>query len=125
MLVLKPLEHCLVACSGGSGTDDTAVIEAKISEVQGKGAASPLEGATVRISGVVSGDFQDNDTDKRSNLGGFFLQSINPDADPATSEGVFVFDGNSPDVDVIIVPFTGVTVLLPSDSLNEIPNEPE
>jgi len=61
-----------------------------IHEVQGDGAASPLAGNLVEVEGVVVGDFQSTTTE----LGGFFLQEENgdADADPATSEGVFVFD---------------------------------
>lgn len=70
-----------------------------IYEVQGSGAASPLVGQSVTIRGVVIGDFQDSDADDASNLGGFYLQSV-PDADFNTSDGVFVFDGNNPAVDV-------------------------
>jgi len=65
----------------------------------------------VTISAVVSGDFQDNDSDSTRNLGGFFVQREAPDSDPNTSEGVFVFDGTSPAVDVTVgdrVEVTGV-----------------
>ena len=51
------------------------------------------------VTGVVTGDFQDSDADVTSSLGGFYLQSV-PDGDPATSDGVFVFDGATPAVDV-------------------------
>ena len=82
-----------------------------ISAVQGSGISSPLEGQSVTISAIVSGDFQDNDTDTTRNLGGFFVQQETPDTDSSTSEGVFVFDGNSPSVDVDVgdrVEVTGV-----------------
>ena len=94
----------VAACGGGGGggspttppppTDRTA-----ITEIQGSGASSPLEGQTVTIRGLVTGDFQDNDADERSNLGGFYVQGI-PDGDLATSEGVFVHDGPNPATDV-------------------------
>ncbi|MFG3439544.1 ExeM/NucH family extracellular endonuclease [Nonomuraea sp. NPDC047897] len=58
----------------------------RISEVQGSGDATPLAGQTVRVEGVVTGDFQRSDQ-----LSGFFLQDPAPDADPATSEGLFAF----------------------------------
>ena len=48
------------------------------------------------ITGVVTGDFQENDEDQASNLGGFYLQSESPDDKPETSDGIFVFDGNEP-----------------------------
>ena len=42
------------------------------------------------------GDFQGTDR-----LSGFFLQQHDPDDDPATSEGIFVYDaGRGPDVDL-------------------------
>jgi predicted extracellular nuclease len=53
----------------------------------------------VTVEGVVTGDFQDNDTDASRNLGGFYIQNT-PDADPASSDAVFVFDGSNPSVDV-------------------------
>lgn len=92
------------ACGGGgSGTaapvpsDDAAT---PIAAVQGRGAESPLEGGEVTVRGIVSGDFQDNDGDPSNNLGGFYLQSEIRDSDAQTSDGIFVFDGGSPSVDV-------------------------
>ncbi|GGS49022.1 hypothetical protein GCM10010156_04600 [Planobispora rosea] len=58
----------------------------QIAQVQGSGDASPLAGQTVRVEGVVTADFQ-----QPNQLNGFFLQDPTPDADPATSEGLFVF----------------------------------
>lgn len=96
----------LAACSDGSDNDNgstgAAPLQLTISAVQGPGAASPHDGAVVSISGIVSGDFQENDADSMSNLGGFYLQNQTPDADPATSEGIFVFDGIAPRVDVAV-----------------------
>ena len=74
--------------------------QVSIAEVQGSGSASPLVGQVVSISGVVTGDFQDNDSDDASNLGGFYIQQQTPDADAMTSDGIFVFDGNNPATDV-------------------------
>jgi predicted extracellular nuclease len=68
--------------------------------IQGSGTASPLEGANVTISAIVTGDFQDNDADSTRNLGGFYVQQETSDADPNTSDGIFVFDGDRPPVDV-------------------------
>ncbi|MET7462849.1 ExeM/NucH family extracellular endonuclease [Nonomuraea sp. NPDC005501] len=64
---------------------DTAATH-RISQVQGSGDATPLAGQTVRVEGVVTGDFQRSDQ-----LGGFFLQDPRPDSDPATSEGLFAY----------------------------------
>jgi predicted extracellular nuclease len=69
-------------------------------DVQGCGNVSPMDGQSVKVRGIVTGDFQTGDADSQSELGGFFLQEENPDTDPATSEGVFVFDGFEPSVDV-------------------------
>ena len=56
-----------------------------VARVQGAGHRSPFEGAwVVGVKGLVTGV----DRDPRST--GFFLESSRPDADPATSEGVFV-----------------------------------
>ena len=63
----------------------------QIAEVQGSGATSPLVGQIVRIEGVVTGDFQ-----APGLVGGFYLQDDSPDADPATSDGVLVFDNSAP-----------------------------
>ena len=71
----------------GLGTivnDDVILIH----DVQGPGAATPIPGATVTVEGVVVGDYQGS-----TQLSGFFLQEEDADVDanPATSEGIFVF----------------------------------
>lgn len=64
-----------------------------ISAVQGDGSASPLAGTEVAIEGVVVGDFQNNASIDDGNLNGFYLQSYTADVDanPLTSEGIFVY----------------------------------
>jgi uncharacterized repeat protein (TIGR01451 family) len=59
-----------------------------IHDVQGNGAATPIPGSSVTVEGVVIGDFQG-----ANQLSGFFLQEedADADADPATSEGIFIF----------------------------------
>jgi len=97
----------LAAACGGSGGGGTAPVPSDpppdgttlIYDVQGSGTTSPLEGQVVTIQGVVTGDFQEDDANELSNLGGFYVQDI-PDGDFATSDGIFVFDGNNPTVDV-------------------------
>lgn len=66
--------------------DDVAIVP--IHDVQGPGASSPIVGASVTVEGVV--------TAVRSN--GFYVQEEDAevDADPATSEGVFVFTAGMP-----------------------------
>jgi len=63
-----------------------------IHEVQGSGAASPLVNQNVTVEGIVVGDFQ-----AAGELKGFHLQeeSNEADADPLTSEGLFVYDGGA------------------------------
>lgn len=76
-------------------------VSTPISAIQGAGAASPYAGVTgVVVEAVVVGDFQGSDR-----LRGFYLQDSDADSDaePRTSNGIFVFDrgafGNV-DVDV-------------------------
>lgn len=68
-----------------------------ISAVQGSGLDSPEVGNTVVIEGVVVGDFQNNGMPDNGDLNGFFVQEEDADADgdPATSEGIFVYDPGS------------------------------
>ncbi len=93
----------LAACGGGSSNDTPPPPPpsgfASIGEVQGTGPTSPLEGRSVRVRGVVTGDFQENDADRRRNLGGFYIAGA-PDGSDESSDGVFVFDGNNPSTDV-------------------------
>jgi len=56
-----------------------------IGSVQGPGAASPVAGQTVRVEGVVVGDFQ-----APGGLSGYFLQD-GGDGDALTSDGISVF----------------------------------
>ena len=60
-----------------------------MSAVQGSAATSPVVGTVVTVQGVVVGDYQGT-----GGLQGFHLQEedADADADPATSEGLFVFD---------------------------------
>ncbi|MEO6325784.1 MAG: ExeM/NucH family extracellular endonuclease [Thermoanaerobaculia bacterium] len=68
----------------------------RIHDVQGNGAATPIPGATVTVEGIVIAEFQGSPANVK--LGGFFLQEedADADADPATSEGIFVFCGACP-----------------------------
>lgn len=58
-----------------------------ISEVQGNGASSPVVGTAVTVEAIVVGDFQGT-----NQLDGFFVQEevADYDANPASSEGLFV-----------------------------------
>ena len=102
------LAGSLIACGGGGGSSSPPPppppppppTGTAIADIQGSGAVSPLDGQTVTIAGVVTGDFQDGDANIVDSLSGFYLQSETPDGDPATSDAVFVFDGSTPAVDV-------------------------
>lgn len=85
----------------------------KVSAIQGNGASqlaggahddvSPLDGQSVVIEGIVVGDYQSIPQSTRSGeLRGFFLEEEagDQDADPGTSEGLFVFTGSAPVLDV-------------------------
>ena len=90
--------------ANGCGGGGPGPLPFKIHEVQGSGLISPKDGDTVIIEGIVVGDFQDT-VGSNGDLNGFFVQEedVDADADPATSEGIFVFDGSSlPDEDVAI-----------------------
>ena len=100
--ILLAIPVFMAACGGGGAGAGTVAAPSgvtAIGEIQGSGPISPLEGRKVTISGVVTGDFQDDDADERRNLGGFFVLG-SPDGNAATSDGIFVFDGKGPVVDV-------------------------
>ena len=66
-----------------------------IHDVQGNGSDSPANGNTVTVEAIVVGDYQ---TQGSGQLRGFFLQEEDADVDanPATSEGIFVFCSSCP-----------------------------
>ena len=74
-------------------TCDTVVTHT-IPEVQGSGESTPLDGQTVTVDGVVVADLQDGGYD------GFHLQDPDGDGDPATSDGIFIYAPDGPDVAV-------------------------
>ncbi|MBL8773441.1 MAG: endonuclease/exonuclease/phosphatase family protein [Phenylobacterium sp.] len=78
----------------GTGTilnDDTTPVP--IHDIQGAGHISPLNGAHVFTTGIVTAI----DT---TGARGFWIQDPNPDANDATSEAIFVFTGAAPTVSV-------------------------
>lgn len=102
----------------GTGTinnDDVSLTP--IHDIQGPGASSPIVGSSVTTTGVVTG--------MKSN--GFFIQEPDAtvDADPATSEGVFVFTNAAPPVAAAVgnlVQVTGTVVeFVPSQDLLQPP----
>ncbi len=74
-----------------------------ISVIQGDGAQSVLDGDKVVVEAIVVGDFQRGNGENGS-LDGFFLQEEDSDADAdlETSEGILVYTGSSPSVDVSV-----------------------
>lgn len=63
-----------------------------IHDIQGSGSSVTNSGATVRVQAIVVGDYQESDE-----LDGFYIQEETTDEDgnDATSEGIFVYCGNS------------------------------
>jgi predicted extracellular nuclease len=65
---------------------------ARIHDIQGGSWVSPYDGKSVsNVPGVVTAV-------RTSGSKGFWFQDPNPDADPATSEGLFVYTGSAPTV---------------------------
>ena len=84
---LSNATNATIATADGTGTilnDDITPIH----DIQGNGAASPIAGSNVLTRGIVTG--------VKSN--GFFIQApdADVDADPNTSEGIFVFTSAAP-----------------------------
>ncbi|GAA1144721.1 ExeM/NucH family extracellular endonuclease [Nocardioides aquiterrae] len=101
----------LARAAGGVDTDDnsadlasadlspnasTVVPVRTIPQIQGTGATTPLNGATVATSGVVTAAYAPG----TGNFAGFYLQTAGydpaNDATPGASDGIFVFTGSLP-----------------------------
>lgn len=95
----------------GQGTivNDDGMTITPIHDIQSNGSTSPLVGQTVSIRGIVVGDFENSPT--ITNLSGFYVQEedADVDADPATSEGIFVFEGVNTNDDVQVGDLVTVT----------------
>ena len=104
--------------SGGGGTDpdpEPTPTAATIAEIQGTGAASPMQGSLVKTKGVVTAVYP------TGGFNGFYLQTPGTggatDATPGASDGVFVFGttavevGQCYDVTASVVEFNGLTEL--------------
>ncbi|MGW4275728.1 endonuclease/exonuclease/phosphatase family protein [Streptomyces seoulensis] len=87
-----------VACSAASTILFTVPAHAdsvRIHDIQGATRTSPYAGQKVTdVAGIVTG------VRGYGSSKGFWMQDPNPDADPATSEGVFVFTSSAPKVAV-------------------------
>ena len=76
--------------NSASPINDCSPDPVAIHDIQGSGLATPFAGMLVSTTGIV--------TARKSN--GFFLQTPVVDADPNTSEGIFVFTSSAPTVAV-------------------------
>ena len=103
----------------GTITNDDVTLT-KIHDIQGNGTTSPLAGQNVNTRGIVTGI-------KSGSSGGFFIQEpdASVDADPNTSEGIFVFTGSSVPTAAVVGNFVQVngTVqeFIPSADPNQHP----
>lgn len=80
--------------AAGTISNDDALPLAKIHDIQGNGAATPIgSGVTVTVEGIVTASYQGS-----GQLSGFFLQEedADADADPNTSEGIFIYCASCP-----------------------------
>jgi predicted extracellular nuclease len=103
---LLSCSFAIAACGGGKTASSEPSVAAdgstSIADIQGSGSSSPLQGQSVMISAIVSGDFQTNDEDTASDLGGFYVQNEAADQDSKSSTGIFVFEGDSTNNDVAV-----------------------
>lgn len=79
-----------LAISQVLGGGNSGMTLTSIPAIQGSGAVSPLLGQQVRTGGVVT----------KLNNNGYYLQDPLGDGDEATSDGIFVFTGGTPTVQV-------------------------
>ena len=79
--------------------DPCAAADTAIGAVQGTGDISPLAGSSVVIQGAIVGDYEYGGGPTGNYLRGFYIQDAG-DGDAATSDGIFVFNGNANAVDV-------------------------
>ncbi|MEL7071005.1 MAG: choice-of-anchor I family protein [Cyanobacteria bacterium J06581_3] len=85
----KPLLTVANEVSSTVAIYEISVAEATVSEIQGAAHISPLVGELVQTEGIITGVA----------FNGFYLQG-DSDGDDATSDGVFVFTGSQPTVEV-------------------------
>ena len=77
---------------GFSTVDACTLAYTPVYDIQGSGLTAAITG-TVATQGVVVGDYEGPSPALR----GFFIQDPTGDGDPATSDGIFVFEGNNAD----------------------------
>ncbi|MFF4170476.1 endonuclease/exonuclease/phosphatase family protein [Streptomyces sp. NPDC001744] len=91
-VVSAALAAGLLAGSASASAEDGAGV--RVHDIQGTTRVSPLAGQQVTgVTGIVTGV-------RTYGSRGFWIQDPTPDADPATSEGLFVFTGSVPTVAV-------------------------
>lgn len=83
-------------------------------QIQGQGTASPYNGQPARTTGIV--------TARISN--GFFMQDPNPDTNPMTSEGIFVFTSSAPPAAAAIGALVQVAGTVSEFRRSTVPNGP-
>ncbi|MBB5723076.1 putative extracellular nuclease [Loktanella ponticola] len=88
---------------GSAGTEDMAVI--------GVDDRSTMVGQIVTVQAIVTADFQAGLLGTQGDMSGFYIQEeeIDYDFNDLTSEGIFIFDGTNPLVDVQIGDLVEVT----------------
>lgn len=79
---------CALLLLNAAGVAAQAPEAATVCAIQGSGSATTMANRLVRVEGVVTGAFGGTDID------GFFIQHPGCDADPATSDGLWIFDGS-------------------------------
>ncbi len=91
-----------------------------ISTIQGKGSATPLDGTDHLVSGVVTALNNHLPQDQQ----GFIIQSLTPDSDPATSEGLLIISDTSAEVGQVrlasgtVTELEGMTALIASSHVS-------
>jgi len=88
--VVATLPMLLLTVSSNARADDCSAPFTPIPAIQGEGATAAITG-TVTTQGVVVGDFEG----PSPTLRGYYLQDPLGDGNPATSDGIFVFNGNN------------------------------
>jgi Predicted extracellular nuclease len=88
MKAMKPLILCLLFFINSLYAADCEDEFKTIADIQGAGSESPLLNQKVSVKAVVSGVFM-----QTGGLDGFFIQSLQPDDNPKTSEGLFIYTG--------------------------------
>lgn len=93
---IDPPNEMSINFTTGFSTQNVCLLSyTPIYDIQGNGSLAAITG-TVTTQGVVVGDNEG----PLPTLRGFYLQDLNGDDDPATSDGIFVFNGNNNNVNL-------------------------